>query len=73
MLLRYCIGILLIYIPPSLAFAYVDPGIIGALWQWLYVLVIGAVGAWVMRPWTYIKSFFVKQEKVDSPENDDNN
>ena len=71
--LRYFTGVLLVYLLPSPAFAYVDPGIIGALWQWFYILVIGAVGAWIMRPWAYIKSFFVKQEKADPPENNDNN
>jgi hypothetical protein len=38
--------------------AYVDPGIVGALYQAAYALVFGALTAWVFRPWRYLVSLF---------------
>jgi hypothetical protein len=63
--------IILLFLPSS-AFAYVDPGIVGALWQWFYVLIVGAISAWVIRPWAYVKSFLTKKKTAEISENNEN-
>lgn len=40
------------------AAAYVDPGILPLVYQAAYALVIGAVVAFVIRPWNWIRSLF---------------
>lgn len=64
--------LILILIVPIDSYAYVDPGIVGALWQGFYVLIFGIISAWVIRPWMFIKSLFHKQEKSSFSENNDN-
>ena len=38
--------------------AYVDPGIVGALFQSAYAMVFAAVSLWILRPWRYVRSLF---------------
>ncbi len=40
------------------AHAYVDPGIVGSLYQVVYVLVLGAVVSFVVNPFQRLKAFF---------------
>lgn len=56
MLIRILFLTLILFSAPIPAFAYVDPGIIGAITQTMYIFVFGFVSAWVMKPWRYIKS-----------------
>lgn len=46
---------------PSPAFAYIDPGILGTLFQAAYAFLFGVVAVWIFKPWHYIKSFFTQQ------------
>ena len=48
-------GLLLISSP---AYAYIDPGILGVLYQAAYALIFGTFIALVMRPWQYLKGIF---------------
>lgn len=41
-------------------FAYVDPGIIGALYQMIYVAIFGVVAAVIFKPWGFIKAQFMR-------------
>jgi hypothetical protein len=50
-------GLVLISSP---AYAYIDPGILGVLYQAAYALVFGAFVALVLRPWQYMKGIFAK-------------
>jgi hypothetical protein len=45
------------------AFAYIDPGIIGGLYQVLYALFMGFVGMFIFKPWRVIKAFFDRRKK----------
>lgn len=55
---------------PALAFAYIDPGILGALFQSMYVAIFGFLAAWVFKPWQYIKSWLrIKKHPEKSDEN----
>lgn len=47
---------LMVYIPE--AQAYIDPGVAYGLIQALFALLFGGAVAWVLRPWTYVKSLF---------------
>ncbi len=60
---------LILIFAPTLAFAYIDPGIIGALFQGMYVVIFGFVTAWVLKPWQYIKSWLQgnKQPEEEQP------
>lgn len=51
---------LLIVFFPSTAYAYVDPGFLGALYQLIYVFIFGALATWVMKPVRFFKSTFAK-------------
>jgi len=44
----------------SPAYAYIDPGILGILYQAAYALVFGAFVALVLRPWQYLKGIFAR-------------
>jgi hypothetical protein len=41
-------------------FAYVDPGIVGALYQMVYVAIFGVVAAVIFKPWGFIKAQFTR-------------
>jgi hypothetical protein len=62
-------GLILISRP---AYAYIDPGILGVLYQAAYALVFGAFVAIVIRPWQYIKGAFARLtgRKQASPSDD---
>lgn len=49
---------------PDLAWAYVDPGLLASLTQLLWVAMLGAIGAWVIRPWQYMKGLFRSKESA---------
>jgi len=53
---------------PSLAHAYVDPGIVGAFFQVVFVVIFGSLLAFIVKPFEYIKSLFRKNKsKPKSP------
>lgn len=52
---------------PRIAQAYVDPGILSVLFQGLYVAFFGAAAAYILRPWTYVKSLFKKGKPGVTP------
>jgi len=41
-------------------FAYVDPGTISALYQVIYIAVLGAAAAVIFKPWGYAKATFLR-------------
>jgi hypothetical protein len=70
--LKFAILVLALLLMPRTAQAYVDPGILSVLFQGLYVAVFGVAAAYILRPWTYLKSLF-KKGKPDvtaAPERD---
>jgi hypothetical protein len=52
--------VLLLVFMPKMAYAYVDPGFLAVFSQLLYVLFFGAIATFILKPWRYIKSLFVK-------------
>ena len=42
------------------AYAYVDPGFLGSLYQMVYMLIFGVFAGWVLRPYRYLTSLFQK-------------
>ena len=42
---------------PGIAFAYVDPGILSILYQFLYVAGFGALGLFIFKPWRLVRSW----------------
>jgi len=49
---------LLVLLCPAAAEAYVDPGLISVLYQFLYVAVFGTLASLVFKPWRYVRSWF---------------
>ena len=47
--------LLLVAVP---AHAYIDPGVLGMLYQGLYVLVLGGFATFVLKPWRFLKARF---------------
>ena len=47
---------LLVAVPHG-AHAYVDPGILGSLYQALYVLIVGSVASWIFKPWRVLSAW----------------
>jgi hypothetical protein len=43
---------------PERAHAYVDPGLLGSLYQMIYVLIFGVLAGWVLRPFKFISMKF---------------
>ena len=58
------LGLGLIFLP-SPAFAYVDPGILAALYQVVYVFIFGVLASWIFKPWRYLKSLLFRDGRVD--------
>jgi len=59
---------------PERTHAYVDPGLLGSLYQIIYILIFGVLAGWVFRPFKFIsmkfkelKSWF-SRKKPESPE-----
>ncbi len=54
------------------AHGYIDPGLIGSLYQSLYIIFMGVVGFLLFKPWNYLKSLFSKplEKKEDSRSKD---
>lgn len=48
---------------PRPAAAYVDPGVVGSLYQIIYVVVFGALLGFVARPYKYLTSLFDRLKK----------
>jgi len=48
------------------AYAYIDPGILGVLYQSAYVFFAGLIAMWVIRPWHYIRHL-MKRDKDATP------
>lgn len=50
------------------AHGYIDPGLIGSLYQSLYIIFMGVIGFLIFKPWDYLKSLFSKplEKKEDS-------
>ena len=67
MLCRFVALVFAFGIMPSAAFAYVDPGILGMLYQTLYVLVFGVLATWVFKPWQYIRKLFRRSDEPKFP------
>jgi len=45
---------------PSLALAYIDPTILGGLYQLVYASVFGILAFLIFKPWAFIKSKLVR-------------
>lgn len=58
--------VLPIVLIPSTAFAYVDPGIIAALYQAVYVFIFGTLVVWLLRPWVYIKDLLNRLRRMST-------
>ena len=50
---------------PTVAVAYVDPGMVSILVQGLFAAGLGAVSMWIVRPWTYLRSAFRRTDRKD--------
>jgi hypothetical protein len=55
----------MVFFFPKNAFAYVDPGIVSMVSQWVYILVSGIVLVLFTNPWNYLKARFGKKTQVE--------
>ena len=65
--MRFAILLAALLLITSPAYAYVDPGVLGVLYQAAYALVFGALAAFVLRPWQYLKSLFARLTGQKAP------
>ncbi len=49
---------------PGTAHAYVDPGVLGILYQAAYALLVGGMAALILRPWRYLRGLFGRAPKT---------
>ncbi len=54
--MRILLATMILALSPVAAVAYVDPGILGALFQMGYVALFGLLTVVFFRPWGYLKS-----------------
>lgn len=47
---------------PGLAYAYVDPGVVGMLLQGIFVVAFGFFFTIIVKPYNKIKAFFTKNK-----------
>lgn len=64
MFVRKMLFSILLITAPLPAFAYIDPGIIGSLFQGLYIAIFGFVTAWLFKPWQYLKSWLQSSKRA---------
>ena len=63
-----------IWTVPERAHAYVDPGLLGSLYQMIYILIFGVLAGWVLRPFKFISMKYKElktrfsTKKPESPE-----
>ena len=50
---------------PAPAWAYVDPGVVGMLYQAVYAILFGGLMAWLLKPWRYVRSLFTRDKPGD--------
>ena len=63
------LGFAMVALLPSVAHAYVDPGLLGTFYQAIYALVFGVIVSWVIRPWHLVKAWLGKaRQSEDDPE-----
>jgi hypothetical protein len=55
-------GMLLPLLLPATCYAYVDPGFLGMIGQFAYLILFGVIGAFILRPYSYIKSLFSRRK-----------
>ena len=59
---------------PERAHAYIDPGLLGSLYQIIYIFIFGVLASWVLRPFKFISMKFKElksrfsRKKPESPE-----
>lgn len=58
----YELLIALLIIIPFPAYAYVDPGLVGGLYQVLYASILIFVSTYIFRPFRYIRSLFQQKK-----------
>ena len=71
MRLRILILILALMLFPSLAPAYIDPGILSAAYQVAYLAFFGLISALILRPWRFLKSWYSRVFGKHSENTDD--
>ena len=54
------LGAIFLLLTPSKAHAYVDPGIVGMMFQAVFTFLFGTVFFWITKPFKYIASVFNK-------------
>lgn len=52
-------------VAPAPAWAYVDPGVVGMLYQAIYAVFFGGLMAWLLKPWRYVTKFFARGKPDD--------
>lgn len=70
---NWVVAIFIIATCPSAAYAYVDPGLLGALWQILYVFAFGFISLCFVKPLSYLKNLFRKDKEKENPSTDEQN
>ncbi len=45
-------------VAPSVAQAYIDPGIVSMAAQALFAVLFGGIAAWITKPWAFVKGIF---------------
>jgi hypothetical protein len=60
--------VLCLLVLPSLAYAYVDPGVLSALYQLMYIAIFGLITAVIFRPWAFLKTKISRFRNKKSPD-----
>jgi len=69
MMLRLAAIVFVAYLfTPTIAYAYVDPGLVSMLIQGLFAAVAGFMAVYVLGPWRWFKSLFIKSKPAVHPE-----
>ena len=52
-------------VAPSVAQAYIDPGIVSMAAQALFAVLFGGIAAWITKPWSFVKGIFGRKGERD--------
>ncbi len=51
--------------------AYVDPGLVGVVFQSIYAMLFGGAAMWILRPWRWLRGLGKPKSRPESPEESD--
>lgn len=61
---------LMLLFVPTISYAYIDPGMVGMLFQTVLAFIFGVLLFWFTKPFRYFKNLYLKMKEKSSSKKD---